>query len=116
MLMSQGPCDENCNECPRRKSPHFLHDRKGFEFPVVTDALGRSHIYNSVELDIANAVPELIAAGVTQFMVDTTMMNTEETAHAIGRAVRALEIGRRDGNAVAKVNGATSGHLYRAVE
>ena len=116
VLMSQGPCDENCDECPRRKSPHYLIDRKGFEFPVITDSLGRSHIYNSVELDIAHALPDLIAAGVTQFMVDTTMMNAEETAHAIGRAVRALEIGRRDGNAVSKVNGATSGHLYRAVE
>ena len=51
MLMSQGPCDENCAECPRRKSPHVLKDRKGYEFPVVTDAMGRSHLYNAVELD-----------------------------------------------------------------
>ena len=43
LLMSQGPCDENCDECPRRKSPHYLKDRKDFEFPVITDALGRSH-------------------------------------------------------------------------
>ena len=43
LLMSQGPCDERCGQCPRRKSPHYLRDRKGFEFPVVTDALGRSH-------------------------------------------------------------------------
>ena len=116
MLMSQGPCDENCDQCPRRKSPHYLLDRKGFEFPVITDAAGRSHIYNSVELDIAQAVPELIAAGVTTFMVDATMMNAEETAQAVGRAMRALQIGRRDGNSVAKVSGATSGHLFRAVE
>ncbi len=116
LLMSQGPCDENCEECPRRKSPHYVVDRKGFEFPVITDALGRSHIYNSVELDIAHMVPELIAAGVTTFMVDATMMNVEETVQAVGRAVRALEIGRRDGNRVAKASGATTGHLFRAVE
>lgn len=42
MLMSQGPCDENCAECPRRKSPHVLKDRKGYEFPVVTDAMGQA--------------------------------------------------------------------------
>ncbi|MCI8468865.1 MAG: U32 family peptidase, partial [Eggerthellaceae bacterium] len=53
LLMSQGPCNEECATCPRRKSPHYLKDRKGFEFPVITDALGRSHLYNSVELDVA---------------------------------------------------------------
>ena len=116
LLMSQGECDENCDTCPRRKSPHYLIDRKGFEFPVVTDAAGRSHIYNSVEFDIAQTVPDLIAAGVTTFMVDATMMNVEETAHAVGRAVRALQIARHDGNRVAKISGATTGHLFRAVE
>ena len=65
MLMSQGPCDENCAECPRRKSPHVLKDRKGYEFPVVTDAMGRSHLYNAVELDIASSMPELLAAGIS---------------------------------------------------
>ena len=116
LLMSQGDCDENCDECPRRKSPHCLVDRKGFEFPVITDAAGRSHIYNSVEFDIAQTLPDLIAAGVTTFMVDATMMNVEQTAHAVGRAVRALQIARHDGNRVAKIAGATTGHLFRAVE
>ena len=116
LLMSQGECEENCEECPRRKSPHYLVDRKGFEFPVLTDAAGRSHIYNSVDFDIAQTLPDLIEAGVTTFMVDATMMNAEETAHAVGRAVRALQIARHDGNRVAKINGATTGHLYRHLE
>lgn len=115
MLMSQGPCDQECAVCPRRKSPHFLKDRKGFEFPVVTDAFGRSHLYNSVELDIANTLPELLAAGLSSFMVDTTMMNGEEAAQAVGRAVRALRVAQADGNSIAKVSGATSGHLFRGV-
>ena len=92
MLMSQGPCDENCAECPRRKSPHVLKDRKGYEFPVVTDAMGRSHLYNAVELDIASSMPELLAAGISSYMVDATLMNAEETAHAVGRAIRALHV------------------------
>lgn len=115
MLMSQGPCSQDCSACPRRKSPHFLKDRKGFEFPVVTDAFGRSHLYNSVDLDVANMLPELLAAGISSFMVDTTMMNGEEAANAVGRAVRALRVAQSDGNAVAKVSGATSGHLFRGV-
>ncbi|MEC4183479.1 U32 family peptidase [Adlercreutzia sp. R21] len=115
MLMSQGPCDEDCAVCPRRKSPHYLRDRKGFEFPVVTDCFGRSHLYNSVELDVASSMPELLAAGVSSYMVDATLMNAEETAHAVGRAIRALHVAQNDGNAIAKMPNTTSGHLYRGV-
>lgn len=115
MLMSQGPCDENCAECPRRRSPHVLKDRKGYEFPVVTDAMGRSHLYNAVELDIASSMPELLAAGISSYMVDATLMNAEETAHAVGRAIRALHVAQNDGNAIAKMPNTTSGHLYRGV-
>lgn len=115
MLMSQGPCDENCAVCPRRKSPHVLKDRKGYEFPVVTDAMGRSHLYNAVELDIASSMPELLAAGISSYMVDATLMNAEETAHAVGRAIRGLHVAQNDGNAIAKMPNTTSGHLYRGV-
>ena len=115
MLMSQGPCDERCDVCPRRKSPHYLRDRKGYEFPVITDAMGRSHLYNAVELDVAPAMPDPMAAGVSAFMVDATLMNAEETAHAVGRAIRALHVAQNDGNAIAKMPDTTSGHLYRGV-
>lgn len=115
LLMSQGPCDQQCSTCPRRKSPHYLKDRKGFEFPVITDLFGRSHLYNSVQLDVVPAVPELIAAGVTSFMVDTTLMNGEEAAQAVGRVVRAVKVAQLDGNALAKMPDTTSGHLYRGV-
>lgn len=115
MLMSQAPCSQDCASCARRKSPHYLRDRKGFEFPVITDAMGRSHLYNSVQLDIAHVMPELLAAGISSFMVDATLMNGEETAQAVGRAVRALKVAQSDGNSIAKMPNATSGHLYRGV-
>lgn len=115
LLMSQGSCDENCAACARRKSPHYLRDRKGFEFPVITDLCGRSHLYNSVPLDVVHALPELIAAGVTTFMVDATLMNSEVTAQTVGRTVRALKVALTDGNPVAKQPHATSGHLFRGV-
>ncbi len=115
LLMSQGPCDQACDVCPRRKSPHGLRDRKDYEFPVVTDALGRSHLYNGVRLDVAHAVPDLMRAGLSMLMVDTTLMNVEETAKAVGRAVRARSVANADGNAIAKEPGTTSGHLFRGV-
>ncbi len=116
LLMSQGPCNQECDVCPRRKSPHYLKDRKGYEMPVVTDCTGRSHLYNAVQLDIAHLMPELMSAGISTVMVDATLMNVEETTKKVQRAVRARDIARKGNNKVAKAEGATSGHLFRGVQ
>lgn len=115
LLMSQGPCDQNCTTCSRRKSPHYLKDRKGYEMPVVTDCCGRSHLYNAVPIDIAHLASDLIHAGVSAFMVDATMMNTAETTNAVSRAVRARDVARKSGNAIGRAEGTTTGHIFRGV-
>lgn len=115
LLMSQGPCNQKCAECARRKSPHYLKDRKGYEMPVITDCTGRSHLYNAVQMDVAHLMPEIIGAGVSTVLVDTTLMNMKETTEKVARAVRARDIAQKDGNKVAKAEGATSGHLFRGV-
>ncbi len=115
LLMSQGPCNQKCASCVRRKSPHFLKDRKGYEFPVVTDQLGRSRLFNSVELDVAHALPEIIQAGVTWLMVDATLMNVDETTQAVTRVVKARNVAHAHGDSLPKKEGATSGHLFRGV-
>ncbi|MBQ9069328.1 MAG: U32 family peptidase, partial [Eggerthellaceae bacterium] len=89
VLQSEGPCSQQCETCPRRTSPHFLKDRKGYEMPVITDCCGRSHLYNAVPLDMLHLAPDLIGAGVSAFMVDATLLNTAETTAAVSRAVRA---------------------------
>lgn len=115
LLMSQGPCDQRCGECARRKSPHFLEDRKGYQFQVVTDSCGRSHLYNAVQLDAAHLACKLIAAGVSAFMVDTTLMNVEQTTKAVSRVVRARDIAAKGDNSLPKAEGCTTGHLFRGV-
>lgn len=115
LLMSQGPCNQKCAECARRKSPHYLKDRKGYEMPVITDCTGRSHLYNAVQMDVAHLMPEIIGAGVSTVLVDTTLMNVKDTTEKVARAVRARDIAQKDGNKVAKAEGATSGHLFRGV-
>lgn len=115
LLMSQGPCNQKCAECARRKSPHYLKDRKGYEMPVITDCTGRSHLCNAVQMDVAHLMPEIIGAGVSTVLVDTTLMNVKETTEKVARAVRARDIAQKDGNKVAKAEGATSGHLFRGV-
>ena len=116
LLQSQGPCNQDCTACPRRKSAHFLRDRKGYQMPVATDCLGRSHLYNAVAFDVAHALPDLVMAGVSAFMVDTTLMNTKQTAEAVERAVRACKLARAGQGAVSRAQGTTTGHLFRTVE
>lgn len=116
MLMSQGPCTQNCAACARRKSPHFLKDRKGYDFPVITDQLGRSHLYNSVLLDVVHALPDILQAGVSWLMVDATMLNVEETTQAVQRVVKARNLAHAQGAALPKEPGCTSGHLFRGVQ
>ena len=115
LLMSQGPCAQQCETCPRRKSPHYLKDRKGYEMPVITDCCGRSHLYNAVQLDIAHMVPDLLHVGVSALMVDASMMNTAQTAEAVARAVRARNLALKSGNAVGRAQGTTTGHIFRGV-
>lgn len=116
LLMSQGECAQNCGECKRRRVPFALEDRKGYMFLVASDALGRSHLYNSVALDNVASVPDLVQAGVTGFMVDATLMSPEQCAQATGRLAKALQVWADDGNALTKLPGTTTGHLHRGVK
>ncbi len=115
LLMSQGPCDQRCDVCQRRFAAHHYVDRKGFTFPLITDALGRSHLYNGVELDIAPSMPDLLDAGIAAVMVDTTLMTAQEAHAAVSRAVRARNLALEGSGGVPKRAGTTSGHLFRGV-
>lgn len=108
-LMSMGECRQDCLNCQRRNSLHYLLDRKLYKFPVFTDNRGYGHIYNSVNMDLCHCVDELILAGIDSFMIDTTFMNYEECAHSVGRLKKALS------TKVDKVKNTTTGHLFRAV-
>ena len=115
LLMSQGPCNQQCETCPRRAVAHKLVDRKGFEFPVVTDLLGRSHLYNGVQLDIVQNLPDLIDIGIDAVMVDATLMDKKGTSEAVGRVVRARDLAFKEHRALGKRPGTTTGRLFRGV-
>jgi U32 family peptidase len=115
LLMSQGPCNQQCAACPRRSVAHHYVDRKGFKFPIVTDAAGRSHLYNGVQLDIVANVPDLMDIGLAAFMVDTTLMDKDGAYQAVARAVKARDRAAAGQGAVPKKPGTTSGHLFRGV-
>ena len=110
VLMNEGTCSENCTTCRRRRVPHFLIDRKNFEFPVVSDCLGRSTIYNSCTLDLTCNVKDLQKCGVTHFMIDATLMDDSALKSSISRVKESFRNAPK-----AKLKNSTSGHLFRGV-
>lgn len=119
ILMSLGNCKQDCKNCERRSKPHYLLDRKGYEFPVITDETGRSHIYNSVSHDLCHAIGELREAGVDTFLIDTILMHPKQRQQAIARAHQAIDVSAGSSHAfgakVEKLPNTTTGHLFRAV-
>ena len=72
--------------------------------------------YNAVQLDAAHLACKLIAVGISSFMVDTTLMNVEQTTNAVSRVVRARDIAYKGDHSVSKAEGCTTGHLFRGVQ
>jgi putative protease len=116
ILMAKGPCSQRCETCPRRKGWHFLRDRKGYSFPVHTDGSGRSHVYNSVPLDLTHALPEVIATGVSALRLDLETETPNRAAAEVARVRQALQdtLAGREPERVDRER-VTSGHFFRGV-
>ncbi len=117
VLMSIAECGQLCGTCPRRQSWHALRDGKGYAFPVGTDPMGRSHIFNSVPLDLTRALPELIEAGVGAVRLDFTIEHQQEAQH-ITRLVRegvVAAVAGKPAEDAKLARTATTGHFYRGV-
>jgi U32 family peptidase len=115
ILMAEGSCESVCGACPRRRSRRVLRDRKGYEFPVSTDVSGRSHVFNSVDLDLGPAVGEIVAAGVSALALDLGLESSETAAAHTRRFVELLRAGRKAAGDASRAPGSTSGHYYRGV-
>lgn len=115
ILMSMGPCAQNCAECSRRKEVLALRDRKDYHFRVMTDVTGRSHIYNSVPLDLTDALEEIIDAGVGGIRLDLETALTSSVSHEVA-VVRSALTDTLAGREVPKVDTSlTRGHFFRGV-
>jgi len=117
VLMSEGSCDQRCGVCSRRTSPHELKDRKGYRFPVRTDIGGRSHVYNSVPLDLTDALSEVLSGGVSAVRLDLELEGVEEAASIVRRMRRVLagEKAAREAGGSGGRGQTTSGHFFRGL-
>lgn len=114
VLMAEGECDRACGTCARRAEPRWLLDRKGYRFPVKTDLTGRTHVFNSVPLDLLDVLEQVLDTGVSAIRLDLEGLAPEEAARHVRRAS-----GRLSGHiASAPREGrgsTTSGHFFRGV-
>lgn len=116
ILMAEGPCGEKCASCNRRTGAKWLKDRKGYRFPVITDPTGRSHIYNSVPLDLTHALGQLLDMRVDALRLDLETESAELAAREVRRVRRAVSAAIA-GIATEKRADvlSTSGHFFRGV-
>ena len=118
VLMAAGECARRCATCVRRNGWWRLRDQKGYEFPVTTDTSGRSHVLNSVTLDLSRALDEVVASGVSAIRCDFADEGPLEAARIV-RGLRAATAGvvvGRSAPAQTLVAPATSGHFYRGLK
>lgn len=117
VLQAAGECSQHCVICSRRAARWTLIDQKEYGFPVVTDATGRSHVYNSVTLDLSRALDEVVATGIAAVRLEMTLESPDEASRITAGFASALASLQAGGvpPETAFVTPATSGHFFRGV-
>ncbi len=117
ILRAVGECSRTCATCVRRRSAWTLRDQKGYEFPVRTDASGRSHVFNAVTLDLGRALDEVLATGVASVRLEMTDESPDRAAEITAAFVSAVACVSAGGEPPVRtlVEPATSGHFFRGV-
>lgn len=99
--------DSACSR-PCLKSGYTLKDRKGVDFNVVTDRYCRSHIYNSVPINLIPNIEDLGRLGAKHFRLDFIDESYDETKNIL----ESFAEGRFEGS----FENYTRGHYKRGVE
>jgi putative protease len=99
--------DSACSR-PCLKSGYTLKDRKGVNFNVETDRYCRSHIYNSVPINLIPNLEDLGRLGAEHFRLDFIDESYEETKNIL----ESFAEGRFEGS----FENYTRGHYKRGVE
>jgi putative protease len=117
VLQAAGECTHECRTCARRRQRWVLRDRKGYDMPVTTDAEGRAHLYNAVPLDLARALPEIVAAGVAAVRLELQSATAEDagTLTAAWRERLDLTVDGRLQPDAPIVEPSTSGQFFRGL-
>ena len=116
ILQVAGACIHDCGRCRLRTRDFKLKNIDGRMLPVRTGLNGRSHLYDGVTLDATPQIPALLAAGVTRFLVDGTLVDNNELLRRVTRAKRALDAALAGRTPDKRLAGSSSGCLFQGVE
>ena len=116
ILQVVGACIHDCGRCRLRTRDFKLKNIDGRMLPVRTGLNGRSHLYDGVTLDATPQIPALLAAGVTRFLVDGTLVDNDELLRRVTRAKRALDAALAGRTPDKRLAGSSSGCLFQGVE
>lgn len=120
----EGGCTGKSRCCePCTRSFYKLKDRKGMEFPILTDRVDcRSIILNSNVLFIPDSLDKLSASGVDMMRLHFFDENQEEMREIAALYRNGIENGKENmekyGNLIKKIQlqGYTKGHFHRGVQ
>jgi putative protease len=117
VLQAIGACARACASCGRRHAGWRLRDRKGYLFPVMSDPAGRTHVYNSVPLDLSRAMDEVVATGAAAIRLELHLEEPREAARLVSayRAIVAAAVSGRPMPSAPIGTPSTSGHFFRGV-
>jgi putative protease len=117
VLRAAGACSQRCETCERRGDWWRLRDVKGYEFPVTTDADGRTHVMNSATLDLVRVLGEVLSTGVSAIRLDFSDEPIDRVAEVTSTVREALDAVLAGGAApeVKLAENTTSGHFFRGV-
>lgn len=115
VLMSMGPCDENCPVCVRRKSPKYFTDQKGYSFPIITNDEGRSEIFNSIPLDLSSQLDKLLKSGVKNFVCDVRLLHEQALEDEMSYICKQFERAQAKEKLLPKRDNYTMGHIKRGI-
>ncbi|MDO4437184.1 MAG: DUF3656 domain-containing protein [Coriobacteriaceae bacterium] len=116
ILQVAGACIHDCARCRLRTREFRLKNIDGRMLPVRTELNGRSHLYDERPVDATPQIPALLAAGITRFLVDGTIVDAAELARRVTRAKRALDAALAGRAPAKRMQGSTSGCLFQGVE
>jgi putative protease len=96
---------------------YALRDRKDYAFPVRVDPLGRSHLYNSVPLDLTVALDEILNSGVAALRLDMECARNTAISREVARWKRNILtlIADRAEDIAPAPGVVTKGHFFRGV-
>ena len=112
ILQVANACIHDCERCRLRTRKLSLKNIDGKCLPVRTDIHGRSRLYDAYPIDITPQIPQMLATGITRFLVDGTLLDPAELERAVARAVRALDAAKAGRKPAPRQKGATSGCLF----